>query len=158
MPDWTWSTTINKGDDVVIFDLDGVISDASHRQHYLQGKEKDWNGFFSACTEDPPIISGIKLISLLRKSHKTIILTARPYSIQSETIDWLKKYEVVWDALIMRSNDDHQQSPKMKLSALNQIRDAGYTPILAFDDDPRNIEMFLGQEVPAISVHSGYYA
>ena len=158
MPDWTWSTTINEGDDVVIFDLDGVISDASHRQHYLRGEEKNWNGFFSACTEDPPIISGVKLINLLHKSHKTIILTARPNSIQSETIDWLKKYGVIWDALIMRSNEDYQQSSKMKLSALNQITDAGYVPILVFDDDPRNIEMFLEHDVPAISVHSGYYA
>tara|TARA_B100000902_G_scaffold247676_1_gene234355 strand:- start:893 stop:1369 length:477 start_codon:yes stop_codon:yes gene_type:complete len=158
MPNWTWSTTINEGDDVVIFDLDGVISDASHRQHYLRDEEKDWNGFFSACIEDPPIISGVKLINLLNESHKTIILTARPDSVQSETIDWLRKHGVVWDALIMRSNDDHQQSSKMKLSALNQIIDAGYVPILVFDDDPKNINMFLENEVPAISVHSGYYA
>mgnify|MGYP001479175378 FL=1 len=158
MPNWTWSTTINEGDDVVIFDLDGVISDASHRQHYLRNEEKDWNGFFSACTEDPPIISGVKLINLLNESHKIIILTARPDSVQSETIDWLRKHGVVWDALIMRSNDDHQQSSKMKLSALNQIIDAGYVPILVFDDDPKNINMFWEHEVPAISVHSGYYA
>ena len=157
MPDWTWRTTINKGDDVVIFDLDGVISDAYHRQHYLRGEEKNWNGFFSACTEDPPIISGVRLINILNKSHRTIILTARPESIQLETIDWLKKHGVVWDALIMRSNDDFKESAKMKLSALNQILDAGYVPMLVFDDDPKNIAMFSEHQVPAISVHSGYY-
>jgi len=58
----------------------------------------------------------------------------------------------------MRSDDDHQQSSEMKRTALNQIRDAGYSPILVFDDDPKNIAMFLEQEIPAIPVHSGYYA
>ena len=78
MPVWTWNNELPKDSEVIIFDLDGVISDAAHRQHFLEGTEKDWNGFFSACTEDPPIISGVKLIKVLNKSHKTIILTARP--------------------------------------------------------------------------------
>ena len=60
MPVWTWNNELPKDSEVIIFDLDGVISDAAHRQHFLEGTEKDWNGFFSACTEDPPIISGVK--------------------------------------------------------------------------------------------------
>ena len=158
MPVWICNNELSKGSEVIIFDLDGVISDAAHRQHFLKGTEKDWDGFFSACTEDPPIISGVKLINVLNKYHKTIILTARPSSVQSKTVHWLKRHSVVWDVLIMRSDDDHRQSSKMKLTALNQIRDAGYDPVLVFDDDPKNIAMFLEQEVPAISVHSGYYA
>ena len=158
MPVWICNNELSKGSEVVIFDLDGVISDAAHRQHFLKGTERDWDGFFSACTEDPPIISGVKLINVLNKYHKTIILTARPKSIQSKTVHWLKRHSVAWDVLIMRSDDDHQQSSEMKLSALNQIRDAGYNPILVFDDDPKNIAMFLEQEIPAIPVHSGYYA
>ena len=158
MPVWICNNELSKGSEVIIFDLDGVISDAAHRQHFLKGTERDWDGFFSACTDDPPIISGVKLINVLNKYHKTIILTARPSSVQSKTVHWLKRHSVVWDVLIMRSDDDHRQSSEMKLTALNQIRDAGYDPVLVFDDDPKNITMFLEQEVPAISVHSGYYA
>ena len=58
MPVWICNNELSKGSEVIIFDLDGVISDAAHRQHFLKGTEKDWDGFFSACTEDPPIISG----------------------------------------------------------------------------------------------------
>ena len=158
MPVWICNNELSKGSEVIIFDLDGVISDAAHRQHFLKGTERDWDGFFSACTDDPPIISGVKLINVLNKYHKTIILTARPSSVQSKTVHWLKRHRAVWDVLIMRSDDDHRQSSEMKLTALNQIRDAGYDPVLVFDDDPKNIAMFLEQEVPAISVHSGYYA
>ena len=51
MPVWTCNKQLAKDSEIVIFDLDGVISDASHRQHFLKGAEKDWDGFFSACTE-----------------------------------------------------------------------------------------------------------
>ena len=158
MPVWICNNELSKDSEVIIFDLDGVISDAAHRQHFLKGTERDWDGFFSACTDDPPIISGVKLINVLNKYHKTIILTARPSSVQSKTVHWLKRHSVVWDVLIMRSDEDYQQSSEMKRTALNQIRDAGYNPILVFDDDPKNIAMFLEQEIPAVPVHSGYYA
>ena len=69
MPVWTWNKQLAKDSEIVIFDLDGVISDASHRQHFLKGAEKDWDGFFSACTEDPPISSGLELVNLINKLH-----------------------------------------------------------------------------------------
>ena len=36
------------GGPLVILDLDGIISDATHRQHYLRGAFKDFRGFFTA--------------------------------------------------------------------------------------------------------------
>ena len=87
-----------------------------------------------------------------------IILTARPVTIQSETLDWLKRHDVDWNALIMRSEQDHKSSAEMKLLAVNEISAASFDPILVFDDDPKNIAMFKEQGIPAVSVYSGYYA
>tara|TARA_Y100001970_G_C14237855_1_gene863018 strand:- start:2593 stop:3072 length:480 start_codon:yes stop_codon:yes gene_type:complete len=157
MPVWTWNKELPKDSEIVIFDLDGVISDASHRQHFLKGEEKDWDGFFSACTEDPPISSGLELIKLIIQLHGVIILTARPVTIQSETLGWLNHHSVSWNALIMRSEEDHFSSAEMKLLAIGEIEAASFNPILVFDDDPKNIAMFKEQGIPAISVHSGYY-
>ena len=72
MPSWVWNEEIAKGEEIVIFDLDGVISDASHRQHFLEKEDKDWNGFFAACPNDPPITSGVELTNLL-SNIKSII-------------------------------------------------------------------------------------
>ena len=157
MPVWTWNIELSEGSEVVIFDLDGVISDASHRQHFLKTGEKDWDGFFSACTEDPPILSGVTLINLISKSKGVIILTARPVTIHIETLEWLNNHDVSWNAMIMRSKQDHLGSAEMKLSAINEILAANLNPILVFDDDPKNITMFKEQGIPAVSVHSGYY-
>jgi hypothetical protein len=74
-----------------------------------------------------------------------------------ETLDWLNSHGVIWNALIMRSNQDNLGSAEMKLSAINEILAANLNPILVFDDDPKNITMFKEQGIPAVSVHSGYY-
>ena len=158
MPSWVWNEEIAKGEEIVIFDLDGVISDASHRQHFLEKEDKDWSGFFAACPNDPPIPSGVELTNLLSNIKSIIILTARPVSVQAQTINWLKKYSIAWKALIMKSVEDPNLSSEMKLLALEEIRGANLKPILIFDDDPRNIAMFKEQEIPTMSIYSGYYA
>ena len=126
MPVWTWNKQLAKDSEIVIFDLDGVISDASHRQHFLKGAEKDWDGFFSACTEDPPILSGLELVNLINKLHGVLILTARPVTVKSETLDWLSHHSVSWNALIMRSKEDHLSSAEMKLLAIGEIEAASF--------------------------------
>ena len=49
----------------VVFDLDGVLSDAASRQHYLEGPWRDWDAFFEACGEDPLIEEVARLLDLL---------------------------------------------------------------------------------------------
>ena len=47
----------------VVFDLDGIISDASHRQHFLRRPRQDWQGFFTAAADDPPLRAGLGLVA-----------------------------------------------------------------------------------------------
>ena len=93
----------------------------------------------------------------LYNSKNIVILTARPVSIHRETLDWLEAQNISWDALIMRSEEDPMPSSEMKRLALNQIREAGFLPVLALDDDPRNIDMYKEEQIPTIYVYSGYY-
>ena len=157
MPNWVWKEENSQEKEAGIFDLDGVISDAAHRQHFLHRPEKDWAGFFGSCPEDPIITSGLLLARLANESIEIIILTARPFAICDQTLDWLESHDVPWQALIMRSEDDPELSPEMKRIALNEIRAKGFTPTLAIDDDPRNIEMYQEEGIPSIYVYSGYY-
>ena len=39
----------------VIIDLDGVLTDAATRQHYIEAPRRDWRAFFDACGDDPVI-------------------------------------------------------------------------------------------------------
>ena len=45
----------------------------------------------------------------------------------------------------------------MKRLAVEELRYAGFEPVLAIDDDRRNIAMFEEESIPALYLHSGYY-
>ena len=49
----------------VVFDMDGVLSDASSRQHSLEFPRRDWEAFFAACGEDEVIAEVARLLEVL---------------------------------------------------------------------------------------------
>jgi len=141
----------------VLVDIDGVIADGDHRQHFVAGTKKRWQDFFRASTDDPPLLATITWLDLLDDATLIVLLTARPESIHDETVTWLRHYEVRWDLLIMRSKVDHGPSPEMKRLAVEELRFADFEPVLALDDDQRNISMYIEEGIPALYIHSGYY-
>jgi hypothetical protein len=40
---------------------------------------------------------------------------------------------------------------------VGELRDYGFDLRLAFEDDRRNVEMFHGEGIPCVYIHSGYY-
>jgi len=40
--------------DTIIFDVDGTLTDVSHRRHYVTGGNTDWGKFFDEMVNDPP--------------------------------------------------------------------------------------------------------
>lgn len=157
MPSWTWHTGEVDPGQIVLVDMDGVISNAWHRQHFLSGTSRDWKGFFNSARDDEPILSGITLLDLLGDSAVVALVTARPDSILDDTVAWLREYDVRWELLIMRGRADHGPAPEMKRLAVQELRDAGYDPVLAIDDHEENIAMYEEEEIAAIYMHSGYY-
>ena len=54
-PNWYWQDQPAATGPAVVFDMDGVLADASGRQHLLERPYRDWDGFFEACGDDPLI-------------------------------------------------------------------------------------------------------
>ncbi len=52
---WTWRAGAVEPGPTVVVDIDGVLSDAARRQHYLEDPWPNWRGFFDACGEDQVI-------------------------------------------------------------------------------------------------------
>ena len=143
----------------VVFDVDGVLSDATHRQHFLEGPGMYWDSFFSACGEDPLIVETARAGQLLDASYRVVLLTARPIRVRPQTLRWLTDHAdaVRWDLLIMRDEDDWGSSRSYKAGVLRDLQGLGFDVQLALEDDPRNVEMFRKAGVPTIYIHSGYY-
>ncbi|MBT3248490.1 MAG: hypothetical protein HN567_03280 [Actinobacteria bacterium] len=143
--------------EVVLVDVDGVLSDASGRQYHLDGPKKDWLSFFEASTDDPPIMEGVRLVAQLAAKHPVVLVTARPGRLADLTINWMERHGVRWDLLAMRTDGDHGASFEVKRRILAGLRADGYQPILAIDDEAKNLSMYRSEGVPTVYVHSGYY-
>jgi len=140
-----------------VIDLDGVLSDAASRQHYLESPVRDWRGFFDACGDDPVIEEVKVLLDLLDADLRVVLLTARPGRIHHLTEAWLRHYGIRWDVLIMRGWGDYDASRDFKQTTVHELRSYGFDLKLAFEDDRRNVDMFTRAGVPCLYVHSGYY-
>jgi phosphoglycolate phosphatase-like HAD superfamily hydrolase len=141
----------------VVFDMDGVLSDAGTRQHFIERGRRDWHAFFEACGEDPLIEDVARLMDLLDADLQIVLLTGRPLRVQPQTLAWLERYKLRWDVLIMRHVGDYSAAREFKQDTVYDLRAAGFDLQLAFEDDRRNLEMFRAEGVPCIYIHSGYY-
>ncbi len=157
---WRWRAGPVKPGEAVVFDIDGVLSDAAGRQHFLEGgggRRRDWDGFFAACGDDPLIDEVARLLELLDRRLQILLLTGRPIWVQPQTLAWLERYHLRWDVLVMRDTGDYSAAREFKRQTVRHLRDHGFDLRLALEDDPRNREMFHDEGLPCIYIHSGYY-
>ncbi|MGC8480437.1 MAG: hypothetical protein ACP5PJ_02725 [Acidimicrobiales bacterium] len=159
-PNWQFSRAVpgsflNKK--AIVCDIDGVLADATHRQHLVTTSNPQWREFFEGCGDDPLIPSTRLLLMAVESSHVKILLTARPLYVMTTTMEWLDQHDVPWDVLIMRDHGNYDSARNFKADEVDRIRAHGLDPQFALEDDPRNVEMFVSKGVPCLHVYSGYY-
>ncbi len=154
---WRWRHAPAAPGPAVVFDIDGVLSDAAGRQHFLERGRRDWDAFFEACGEDPVIEEVARLLELLDPALTVVLLTGRPLRVRPQTLAWLRRYGLRWDLLVMRDHGDYSRVADFKRDAVRQLRRYGFDVRLALEDDPANHAMFVDEGVPCVYIHSGYY-
>lgn len=122
----------------VVWDLDGTLSDDRARAHYVeveQGQKRDWDSYFDAMEEDPPIAASIELLHALRAFGVRIIyLTGRPEYTRLRTQRWLKANGLdEFDLLLMRPHGERRHAGEFKIDAVRGLRDR-YELVCAFED------------------------
>jgi len=125
---WRWREGPIAPGPTVVFDMDGVLSNASDRQHHIANR--DWNA---------------------------VLLTARPLRVQPQTLEWLARHDLRWDLLCMREDRSGQEAWEFKKRTVGELREFGLDLKLAFEDDRKNADMFHGEGIPCVYIHSGYY-
>jgi len=139
----------------VIVDIDGVLADGAHRQHLVRAKR--WREFFDAAHGDLPIAETAVLLRLLDQDLVVVLLTGRPLRTREATITWLAEHGYRWDLLVMKEDRDLRKATNAKREAVAALRTAGFTPVLALDDEPGNVDMYRDENIPCLYIHSGYY-
>lgn len=142
----------------IYWDVDGTLSDPTHRRHYVQSKPKNWKAFFAGMSLDP-VHEDIKWMcnNFYELGHCNIICTARHEQYRQETLDWLYRHDVRFHVLYMRANDDHRDDSLTKIDLVKQMLKDGYYPTLAFDDRDRVVTALRGIGMRVCQVEDGRF-
>lgn len=120
---------------LAVFDLDGTLADSGHRQHYLEGRRRDWNGFFSAAVDDPPLPEGVRLALSSAEQCEVRYLTGRPERCRRDAVAWLAEHGLPEGRVYMRRDDDRRPARHTKLEILKRLGREREVRMLVDDDE-----------------------
>lgn len=122
---------------LAVFDLDGTLADVRHRLRFVEGTPRDWDAFFAAAPDDPPLIDGVRLARTCVESdgHEIAYVTGRPERCRADTTAWLTRHGLPEGRLLMRGPDDRRPARTTKPELLQRLaRDRAIAVVV--DDDP----------------------
>ncbi|MFF0750735.1 hypothetical protein [Streptomyces sp. NPDC004267] len=120
---------------VAVFDLDNTLASTAHRQHFLEGRPRDWDGFFAAAPKDPPLPDGITLCREAAIECDIVYLTGRPERCRRDTLDWLAAQGLPDGPVHMRRDRDFRPARQTKLDVLRRLEREREVRMLVDDDE-----------------------
>jgi phosphoglycolate phosphatase-like HAD superfamily hydrolase len=119
---------------LAVFDLDGTLADTRHRLHHLERRPKDWDAFFDAARDDPPLDTGVLLARESARDCEVVYVTGRPERCRADTLAWLREHDLPEGQVQMRRDADRRPARVAKTALLRRLaRDR--TVAVVVDDD-----------------------
>lgn len=119
---------------LTVFDVDGVLADVRHRLRHLEGRRKDWDAFFAAAADDPPLAEGLALAAEAARECEVVYVTGRPERCRADTLAWFARHGLPEGELHMRSDRDRSPAAVGKPRWLARAA-RGRVVALVVDDD-----------------------
>jgi len=152
--------------DTIIFDVDGTLSDPSHRRHHVTGGRKDWKTFTDEMVNDPPHRDVCLLAELLgdhplvnQGAIKLFVFTARPDTHRAETEEWLRVHARSLlekaEGVLMRAAGDNRADDIIKEDLLDSLLTGGYDVRFVVDDRPTVCDMWKRRGVTLLRHDNG---
>lgn len=130
-----------------MIDIDGVVADIRHRLHLIQDRPKQWDAFFAAAADDPPLADGVALVRELAADHDVLWLTGRPERNRALTESWLAGLGLPDRPLLMRPDRDFRPAKLTKREELRRLRRDREVAVVV-DDDPDVVAMLTADGFP----------
>lgn len=118
-----------------MFDLDNTLADTGHRQRFLERTPRDWDAFFGAAAQDPPIAEGVALAVASAEECEVVYLTGRPERCRRDTLGWLAAHGLPDGRVHMRRDDDRRPARRTKLEILRRLARTREVSVLVDDDE-----------------------
>jgi len=119
---------------LAVFDIDGVLADVRHRLRFVERKPKDWDAFFDAAVDDPPLAQGVALARQSAQECEVVYVTGRPERCRADTLAWFDRHGLPPGTLSMRRGRDFRPARVAKLELLRRLA-ADRTVAVVVDDD-----------------------
>ena len=137
--------------EAVIFDVDGTLADVASIRHYVAGEKKNFQKFHKAASLVHPHHEVVELAaSLKRAGYVIIVVTSRKEEWRWTTTTWLRKWEIDFDHLHMRGQQDGRRDVDVKRDILVGILRT-HRVILAVDDNPAIIALWNEEHIPVVT-------
>ena len=140
---------------IVIADLDGTISDYTHRIKYY--KLRDYKKFNSEGINDKPIENICNIIRhLASEGVEIMIMTARDSSHSKATVKWLNLNDIPFSRLIMRPVGDESSDDECKRRLYNALpREEQESVWFVLEDRKIVVDMWRGEGLTCLQVAPG---
>jgi hypothetical protein len=123
------------GRPIAVVDIDGVLADVRHRLHHVTARPKNWDAFFAAASDDPPLEKGLDVVRKLAAVCQIVYLSGRPEHCRQDTLDWFDQHQVPPGELLLRRRGDFRPARITKVETLDRLS-ARATVSVFVDDDP----------------------
>ncbi|MBO7939955.1 HAD family acid phosphatase [Streptomyces antibioticus] len=120
---------------LAVFDLDNTLADTAHRQRFLESRPRDWDAFFAAAPQDPPIPEGVALARKSAEECEVVYLTGRPERCRADTLAWLAAHGLPEGDVHMRRDHDRRPARRTKLEVLRRLARGREVRMLVDDDE-----------------------
>jgi hypothetical protein len=124
---------------IAVIDVDGVLADVRHRLKHLDRSPKDWDAFFRAAPDDPPLAVGVDAARRLAEVYEVVYLSGRPERCRVDTVAWFERHGLPPGELLLRPRRDFRPSKDYKVTVLRQLGERAPVAVLV-DDDPAVLE------------------
>lgn len=136
----------------IIVDVDGTLANCDWRTHHYEGMENpDWDLIASLGRFDmvyPYIMQIVQ--SFKSEGIAVVLLTARHEKARPETMEFIKRWGIPFDELMMRADDDVRPDAEMKADHVERMMINGFHPLFALEDNPNVVKMLLMHNIPVL--------
>ena len=100
----------------------------------MERRRKDWDAFFGAALDDPPLAQGVALAVESAKDCEVVYVTGRPERCRADTLAWFARHGLPPGQLRMRRDRDHRPARRAKPDLLRELA-RGRVVAVVVDDD-----------------------
>ena len=143
-------------DEIVIFDIDGMLADVSERIHHVRNKPKNWKAFFQGMAQDKAIHSMVRVCNILYGSGIQIVLcSGRKEEYREQTIQWLAQQGVNYHDLFLRKDNDRRSDTEVKRELLASLDKSKI--LFVVEDRSRVVEMWRSEGLVCLQCAPGEF-